>query len=215
MFFPKMCLGCGGEGRYVCEDCVAKVRLARPVCAYCQRFSINGSTHPNCSKDAGLDGQTSVWEYEGIIRKAILALKYKYATKVESELLWYLNKQLTEGFIPDFDSLVPIPLHWYRQNTRGFNQSVEVGKAIADHINKRFIPDLLIRIKRTRPQTELKRDERSLNLKGVFAINLKYQIPDSVILFDDVFTTGSTLKEATEVLKRGGVKKVWGLTIAR
>jgi ComF family protein len=176
---------------------------------------MNGTTHFNCLKEMGLDGQISVWEYEGIIRKAILALKYKYATKVESELLWYLKARLTEDIVPDTKTFVPIPLHWYRQNTRGFNQSVEVGKAIAEHLDKKFMPDLLLRVKKTRPQTELKRDERRSNLKGVFAMNSKYRIPDSVILFDDVFTTGSTLKEAAEVLKRAGVKQVWGLTIAR
>jgi predicted amidophosphoribosyltransferase len=67
----------------------------------------------------------------------------------------------------------------------------------------------------TASQVELKGDERRQNLKGGFAPNPKIQLPDSIRLFDDVFTTGSTIREAAKVLKRAVVKKVWALTIAR
>jgi predicted amidophosphoribosyltransferase len=81
----------------------------------------------------------------------------------------------------------------------------------------KFIPDLLIKNKSTASQVELKGDDRRQNLHGVFSLNPSYilsTIPN-ILLFDDVFTTGSTLREAAKVLKRAGVEKVWGLTIAR
>jgi ComF family protein len=219
LVFPKACLGCGFSGSYVCPDCVAKVRLAQPICSYCNRASIDGLTHVGCRKKLCLDGLFSIWEYEGVIRKAILALKYKYATEIASLLnklvVGRLKTPDSRYLIPDSAMLVPIPLHWHRQNVRGFNQSVEIGKSISEAMNWKFMPDLLIKKQSTISQTEISGDERCQNLKGVFVLDSRFQIPDSIILFDDVFTTGSTLKEATKVLKRAGVEKVWGLTIAR
>jgi competence protein ComFC len=223
LVFPKTCLGCGREGRYICSDCLAKVRLSKPICPYCEKASIDGFTHIKCAKKLGLDGLTSVWEYEGVVRKAVLSLKYKYSTEVGKELIsqlvnWLIgNKQA----VPGANCLVPVPLFWYRQNVRGFNQSIEVGKTVAAQIGWKFVPDLLIKRKSTISQVELKGDDRRQNLKGVFSLNPSYQLTNqlinqsSYVIFDDVFTTGSTLREAAKVLKRAGVEKVWGLTIAR
>lgn len=166
-----------------------------------------------------MDGLISVWDYEGIVRRAILSLKYKYATEVGRELTGYLtdwllnNKKLFTGV----SLLVPIPIHWHRENVRGFNQCEEIGKSISVAMNWKYTPDLLIKKQSTVSQVELGGEERSQNLKGAFAINPKYKLnkTSSVLLFDDVFTTGSTLKEATKILKMAGIEKVWGLTIAR
>ena len=213
--FPKNCLGCGKEGRYICKECIDKTPRAKGICPHCQHPSIDGVTHVNCQTKLGLNGLTSIWEYDGVVRKAILALKYKYATETGKELVEYLIDELKKLIIPDMLSLVPIPIYWHKQNTRGFNQSVELGGNIAENLRLKFVPDLLIKKISTPPQTELSGKERRQNLKGSFVLNSNFQIPDSVLLFDDVFTTGSTIFEATKVLKRAGVEKVWGLTIAR
>ena len=218
MIFPKTCLSCGKEGSYICLGCLGKVDLLKPVCPYCERPSIDGATHTKCQKKYGLDGLISIWEYEGVIRKAILALKYRYATEVGKELANRLAVSLSKVVIPKASHLIPIPIFWYRQNTRGFNQSVEIGRAVSVDLNIQFEPDLLIRKKPTVPQVELTGSARRKNLRGVFSVNSGYPlsvIPHSLFLFDDVFTTGSTLFEAAKTLKRAGVEKVWGLTIAR
>ena len=197
---------------------MAKVRFAKPVCPHCERASIDGVTHSKCAKKYGLDGLVSVWEYEGIIRKAILSLKYKYSTLVGQELTaCFIDQLLTRAPLVNAKALVPIPLYWYRENTRGFNQSVEIGKIVAAKMGWKFVPDLLIKKRPTISQVELKGNDRRQNLKGVFSLNSNYVLSTlySVLLFDDVFTTGSTLLEAVKVLKRVGVAKVWGLTIAR
>ncbi len=221
LVFPKKCLVCTREGKYLCPDCVGKISQAPPLCIYCKRSSIEGTTHTNCEKEYGLDGLISIWRYQGIIRKAILSLKYKYSTEVGHELTEYFIdriKKLDSRFIlKSSNVLTPIPLHWHKENVRGFNQSIEVGKKVATALCWKFIPNLLIKKQSTIPQAELGGEARRQNLKNVFVINpsLSSQTPHSVILFDDVFTTGSTLIEATKVLKRAGVVKVWGLTIAR
>jgi ComF family protein len=198
-----------------------KVKLLKPVCPYCEKVSIDGFTHAKCNKVYGLDGLTSVWDYDGVIKKAIQALKFKYSTEVGHELsanlVNVIKTQYTKYYIPNTGSLVPIPLYWHRENVRGFNQSIEVGKSVAGKMGWGFAPRLLIKKKPTTSQVELSVSERKQNLRGVFSISpgiLISQYPD-IILFDDVFTTGSTLKEAAKVLKRSGVKRVWGLTLAR
>ncbi|HUC94583.1 MAG TPA: ComF family protein [Candidatus Saccharimonadales bacterium] len=218
LIFPKTCLECKKEGKYLCDKCLVKAKILRPVCPYCEKASIDGFTHAKCRKKYGLDGLTSVWDYDGVIKKAIMALKYKYSTEVGKELSEnYIKELLTRSDLVRGGVLVPIPIHWYRENVRGFNQSVEIGEEVATKLNRKFIPDLLIKKKSTTPQATLSVAERKQNLEGVFTVNPHYDLNSMhfVLLFDDVFTTGSTLKEAAKVLKRSGVKKVWGLTIAR
>lgn len=217
LFFPKNCLGCGGEGKYICQECIKKVPLAQAICPFCKHPSIDGATHVNCQRKFGLDGLTSIWEYEGVMRKAILALKYKYATEIGKEVSEYVISSLARLVIPSVHNLVPIPIYWHKQNTRGFNQSIVLSGNIAENLRLKFIPDLLIKKVSTISQASLSGEERRKNLKGAFVLNSKYVLSTvhSVLIFDDVFTTGSTLFEATKVLKRGGIKKVWGLTIAR
>jgi ComF family protein len=216
LIFPKTCLGCGREGRYLCPICVDKIPRAPAICPYCQHPSIDGATHINCQRELSLDGLTSIWKYTGLIRKAIVALKYKYATEIGKEISEYTIDSFKSLVLPPVHNLIPIPVYWYKENIRGFNQSIELGGKLAENLRLKFVPDLLTKRIPTPPQTGLSRKERRKNLTGVFDVNPNYQILDSsYLLFDDVFTTGSTMFEATKALKRGGAKKVWGLTIAR
>jgi predicted amidophosphoribosyltransferase len=82
LIFPKTCLSCDSEGKYICENCLARVKVLSPVCPYCEKASIDGFAHAKCRKKYGLDGLTSVWKYDGIVKKAIQALKFKYSTEV-------------------------------------------------------------------------------------------------------------------------------------
>jgi len=228
ILFPKSCLGCGRSGGYICENCLSKVRTPKPVCPECLKPSIDGMTHTKCLRPLGLDGLISLWNYEGVVRKAILALKYKYAEEIAQELSQYAVEALETRnsfcLIPASPagrytsiSLVPIPLYWLRKNWRGFNQAEEIGKTISGGVGWKHEPNLLIRKKLKVPQTSLKRRERLSNVQGIFAVSLNIDISQypNIVLFDDVWTTGSTLKEVAKVLKRAGVKKVWGVTLAR
>lgn len=112
--------------------------------------------------------------------------------------------------------LTPVPLHPSRLRWRGFNQAELLGKMISTRLNIRFIPDLLIRKKPTRPQVELKGKQRQENIVDAFVISPHVSISSPrIIVFDDVWTTGATLRTCGAVLKRAGAKSVWGLTIAR
>lgn len=223
LVFPRNCLNCGKENGYIGSRCLSQVSKAISICPVCEKPSIDGATHSKCQTRLGIDGLTSVWVYEGVIRKAIVALKYKYATEIATDLATVSLSSLGHNasfWRHDSYTLVPIPMHWYRQNFRGFNQSQEIGKKVAKEMDWKFLPDLLIRKKLGTPQAGLDAQKRSKNIQGVFALNPSYSstnltIYPPIFLFDDVWTTGSTMKEAAKVLKRVGVLKVWGLTVAR
>jgi ComF family protein len=195
-----------------------KVKNPKDICPVCLRSTVKGFTHLRCKNSLGLGGLTCLWSYEGVVRKAIISLKYKYARDIARELSNYASEKLKKqaSLFPKDSVLVPVPLYWYKKNFRGFNQVEEVGRVLAKNLGWKFNPDLLIKRSSTPPQTELKKDERLLNLRGKFGLNRSYRLDSSLyILLDDVWTTGSTLREAAKVLKRQGAAKVWGLSLAR
>ncbi len=194
LIFPKKCLECGQSGKYICENCLKKI------------------------PPGGWTSKTvySIFKYEGVIRRAIIAFKYKYSTEIACELAEVCVKRLN-FLLPSDHCLVPVPLHWYRQNFRGFNQSEEVGKLVAKKMNWKHNTNLLIRTKSTTPQAQLTGSARRENLQGVFSLNPNIPVPKypNIVLFDDVLTTGSTLLEASRVLRAGGVGRILCLTIAK
>ena len=218
LFFPKHCLGCGQEGHYFCPDCRGEIQpLVVQICPVCQKPALQGQTHPYCRSEDSLDGLISCFFYEGMIKKAIVKLKYHFLTDLAEELV---ELMILFGPWPRFKKpiLVPIPLHPRRERWRGFNQSELLGKKLANHFGWQTRTDLLSRQRYTPPQMSLKGQERKTNIIKAFKINS--HLPDSIfksqlIVFDDVWTTGSTLKEAGKALKMAGFKNVWGLTVCR
>jgi|SRR3989344_5867628 len=218
LVFPKSCLNCGKSGCYICRLCLEKIGKPKQICIICEKASIDGVTHIKCKKTWGMDSMFSIWKYEGVIRKAIIGLKYKFASSIAGEVAECASAHLTSySILPKANYLlIPVPLHEFRKNWRGFNQAEEIGKRLSEKMGWEFSPSILIRKKLRMPQTMLKGKERLKNIQGVFSLNPNYQLPStSFILFDDVATTGSTMREAGKVLKRNGAKAVWGLTIAR
>mgnify|MGYP001602698024 CR=1 FL=1 len=193
LLFPKTCLECGAYGKYLCDNCVEKV--------------LDGTFDKN---------NFSIFKYKGVIRKAITTLKYKFATDIADELVEVCLTRLKSTKFKDV-LLIPIPLHRQRENWRGFNQAEILGEKLASEMNWKFLPDLLVRQKNTIPQVNLKGEARHKNLPGVFAINpnSRYNPECPTLLFDDVYTTGSTILEAKNTLRVAGFKQIYSLTIAR
>ncbi len=192
-FFPRKCLGCQTTGFYLCPQCAKKAELVPP------RKKKN---------------YISIWKYKGNIRKAIISLKYKFASEIANELARYVIKDLKKRTFPKNLILAPIPLHWRRKNWRGFNQSEEIGKIIAKEMKWDFDKDLLKRKVFTKPQVKFKGVEREENIKNAFKLSKPLSKEKTIILFDDVLTTGSTIREAIKTIKDEGGKEVWVLTLA-
>jgi len=222
--FPKRCVGCGKVGKYFCDRCTLKIRIINTneaICPVCEKPAIDGATHPKCKTKYTIDGLTSFFRYDGVVKKGIKAVKYRFVSDlakeftdlIPSSLLFELTKMRTNGL-----TIIPIPLHPSRLRYRGFNQAEILGKLVSVRLHIPMKTDILFRSRKTTPQVEMKdRKTRLKNMNNVFSkfLTIRLSCYPAVLLFDDVFTTGATMRSAAGILKRHGVKSVWGVTMAR
>lgn len=221
ILFPKFCFGCQREGEYLCQDCKSTLDFTTSFYCLCEKPKKipKPGKCKNC-KDKNLDGLYFPFSYKiPLIKNLIHNFKYDPFIK---ELAKPLADCLKDYFLlldqrPDFSDflVLPLPLHKSRLKWRGFNQAAEIGKYFCKNFNLKM-NDVLVKIKKTRPQTELDGKERLENIKGAFLVKNKKLIEDrKILLIDDVYTTGSTMEEAAKILKKFGAKEVWGLVLAR
>lgn len=234
LLYPRRCLSCGKFGQYICDHCLTETQfIDKDICPVCRKPAIDGKTHPKCQTRYSLDGLTSFFGYQGVIREAIKRIKYKpFAYDISKVLVSLVLERINEKdwlavIIRKNPVLVPIPLHRSRERVRGFNQAEILGKILAEKWDLQILPDLLIRTRKTKPQYELRGKERKKNVQKAFKINPNYQSQLSIInlpagkagcqflIFDDLWTTGVTMRTCGNLLKRAGAKSVWGLTMAR
>lgn len=146
--------------------------------------------------------------YEGILRE--LLLKHKFHNRLDAGLT--LARLLAAIYIPHEtkpDAVVPIPLHDSRLMQRGHNQSMLSAKLLAQKIERPLMPDLLRRTRATTPQATLSKKERQKNLSGAFTAAIPSPLRSKhILLVDDITTTGSTLRQATNTLLQGGAGSV-------
>ncbi len=221
LFFPKICCGCGKWGSYLCSKCIAQITQTELVCPNCERAAIGGKTHPLCQKKYGLDGLWSLGIYQGILRKAIQKLKYRFVQEMAEVLVNLMIEywaKYSPYFLQEIDQewvIIPVPLYQKRQNWRGFNQSTAMGQILSNSLGLAYC-DTLKRTRQTLPQVRLKSWQRRKNIKDAFSLTMNHELSTkNILLIDDVWTTGATLKECCYVLKKGGANKVWAITLAR
>lgn len=224
--FPKYCVNCKKLGAYLCADCFSYISFnTQELCLVCVRPSIDGLTHPGCRGRYAIDGAFSSIEYKGVVKK--LVYKFKYQPHL-ADLRTVLVDLFYEGLIQkeEFDRtyrgslvnlvLVSVPLHRSKLRTRGYNHAEILARGLSQKFN---LPcyNMLERIKNTRSQVGLKKDERKENVKDAFLVSSGQLFPKHLTIFlvDDILTTGSTLLSAANTLKRAGVKKVFGLALAK
>jgi ComF family protein len=119
------------------------------------------------------------------------------------------------NFLYQEDTVIAfVPAYKLRVNIKGFNQSEVIARDLGEKTGKEVV-DLLEKQKKNVSQTNLNREERKENVKGVFKVKDGVDTPSRVVLVDDVWTSGATMRECCRVLKKGGVKEVWGFTLAK
>ncbi len=191
-------------------------------------MAVGGQTHPICKKAFGLDGLWSLGIYGGSLKVAIQKLKYEpslvrdFAPILMDIFIEYWARY--QPFV--FDQIkadqgrdwtvIPVPLHWFRENKRGFNQSKLLAQLLSKDLGLDYSEGIK-RIRYTKSQVRLKGKQRKENISGAFEISQDYKLHPKpyVLLIDDVWTTGSTMRECGNILKRNGVRKVWAITLAR
>jgi len=227
-FFPPLCLSCGekllpGEG-FFCSRCHGAFEsLPLPLCPVCGAPLGNKSLEKNrCPKcPTGViyfDAAHAPLLYHGPVVDGILALKFhsrlELAAFFARILLYYIKMEMKT---PDFEGIVPVPLHYRRFYKRGYNQSEEIGRELSRYLDLPLWPEAVRRSRRTSPQTRLSTHaDRKKNVRRAFQPAFPEPVKDRhVLLLDDVYTTGSTLNECSRVLKDVGARKVTALTVCR
>jgi ComF family protein len=225
LLYPPKCLVCGGSGmEEVCHKCRKDFRaLTPPLCDRCGEM-ISAATAdtlcPSCATETSyhFTKARAAGIYDGLLRQAILNLKYGEKRRLAAPLGAYLAGFLTtRPFAPEpFDLLIPVPLHTARLQSRGFNQAALVAKEVGRALDLPVSENALHRTRRTKAQMRLNAAERARNIQGAFEVpNPSLVEGKSILLLDDVLTTLATTDECARVLMNAGAKRVHVVGIAR
>ena len=228
LLFPSRCLACQKDTssapvdeKPLCRDCFKKIPVNSGFfCPNCLNRSFDGNACQSCRGKSPLKRLLIASDYDNeIVKKIILAYKYDFIKDLSRPLSNLLIKYLAQLNFPidaNF-TLIAVPLHKKREKYRGFNQSAMLAELLAEHFKLPILNDVLIRGRDTQPQTEcVHPKERKENIRGAFECARPEEVKGKkIILVDDVLTTGATLRECAQVLRRAGAKEIWGLAAAK
>ncbi len=216
LLFPKWCLGCGREGDYLCRACREQLSaVAPPICEVCGRPLPGPGACPNC---AGLtlatDGIRAPFLFGGLVRRAVHEFKYNNLRGLAPVLAGFLHDCLKQNGLHG-DILVPVPLHRRRLRERGYNQAGLLARELGRLTGLPVVDDILVRKGYTVPLARTAGvEERRDRVRDAFAAPGGQAMGKSVILIDDVSTSGATMSAAATALKQAGAVTVTGLAVA-
>ncbi len=219
LVYPTYCAGCGRHGHVFCPACVQSlVRIDEAVsCPVCGRTVGTASVCGECMMHRKPFEQGHFgFSYEGPLREAIHAFKFQGRKDVGRTLVRMLKNSVVP-LGPLFDVIVPMPVTEKRLKERGFNQSYIIGEEIATMTDKPLIYSVLRKVRDTRDQYTLSKDERKRNIRGAFAVvhGQRDISRKNVLLVDDLYTTGNTAAEAASALRRAKATSVVLFALAR
>ena len=207
------CLLCGAQtGREpLCAPCTGELPALVESCPRCALPSPAGAVCGTClNRSPHFDATLALWRYEFPCDRLVQALKYR----AQLALAGFFDRSLASQPLPEFDVILPMPLHPKRLAERGFNQALEIARRLAWDLGKPIEPRGVLRVRNAPPQTELPYEERAKNVRGAFFCKVDLS-GARVAVLDDVMTTGATLNELARVLKRAGATRVENFVIAR
>ncbi len=202
LIFPATCGNCGRVDYRFCAACLLELE------------QLDLDTSPSSLEDsAGLNALIATGKHQSLLGRAVQAFKYEGARELARPLADRLIKTLqrTDWQI---DAVAPVPLFADREAERGYNQSSLLSQQIVATTGFKHSVDCLKRIRDTRQQARLSQAERLLNVRAAFAANEDLR-GRSVLLVDDVATTGSTLRECANALRAKGAAAVYGIVVSR
>ncbi len=227
LVFPYRCIVCRKylERKYLCQKCLNSLPIKKQYeCIGCKRPTPLGKTCTFCREENKVDQLLIVSDFKNYeVASVIKLFKYRFLVDLAeplgilaSKYLDHIAKRDHFSIIQSDPLLVPVPLHKTREYSRGFNQAELISRLIARRYRLDVI-SALTRNARGTPQAQLQdRPERLYNVQGLYSCNQPESVQGrSVVLVDDVCTTGSTLNECARVLKEAGAGHVAALVIAR
>jgi ComF family protein len=218
--YCSLCSASTNSARELCHACEGELPWLDKACPQCGielPDSIDGQVCGAClSKTPPFSRCIAPFRYEFPIRELINAIKFngqlRYSKLLSELLLEQLLATYQHTSLPE--CLIPVPLHWRRLQQRGFNQAQQIARPIARGLGIPIKPGLVKRARLTTSQQSLDRKQRLKNLRGAFTAKLPFPY-QRVALVDDVFTTGVTLTELSNTLKKAGVKEIHCWCLAR
>ncbi|NMG02118.1 ComF family protein [Azoarcus taiwanensis] len=212
---PRVCFLCGGhgDGQRLCPACVAGLP-EKPVahCPVCALPSVDDIVCGRCQRDPpAFDATIALHLYVFPMDRMVQALKYRGDLSVAA----YFGRELSNALpYPNYDLVVPMPLHVRRLRERGFNQAVEIARHLGRAHGLRLGSGTVRRVVDTPPQADLPWRERKANMRGAFACDTSLD-GQRVLVIDDVMTTGASLDALARSLKAAGAAQVDNLVVAR
>lgn len=203
--YPNLCGICGKRiiyNRFTCEICTSILKCYKE-----RKFK-------SYDENIYYDYMLNLFEYRGIIKKQICKFKFnneKYIGKTFSKIL---SKRILELNL-NFDIIIPVPISKNRYKERGYNQSKILALQLVKDFKKRYYNNVLVKVKDNKRQSKLNLEARQSNVVGVYKIkNINLIKNKTILLIDDICTTGATVNECAKVLKLSGAKSVMVATIA-
>jgi ComF family protein len=219
LLLPPRCEVCGTlQEPIICEPCwLACTPITAPICRQCglpldPLARTTGYCVDCLDAPPPFDAARAAGIYAGALRRAIHVYKYEMVRALARPLAEFIVEHVTLPF--PLDCLCPVPLHPARQRMRGFNQSHLLAERLGSAWRLPVETGLLQRVRDTAPQMQLPPEERRTNIRGAFTADAAAR-HRGIGLVDDVFTTGSTLRECSRMLKHAGAERVLVLTLAR
>ncbi len=222
LVYPRRCPVCDGVvnpfGGLVCEACKLKFRyIEGPVCLKCGK-RIQAAEQEYCSDCANrkhlFDSGKALFDYKNV-SDSLYRFKYKgrqeyaaYYAQCMAGKLGAWMKSLNA------DALVPVPIHKSRRRTRGYNQAEVLARELGNLLGIPVRTDLIQRTRKTAPMKDLSASERQINLKKAFKIRRNDVKLSTIIIIDDIYTTGSTIDNMSYELRRAGIKRIYFATLA-
>lgn len=211
VIFPPTCEICGKVGTYLCDECYKELK----------KYEIPNQKNNYDYYDNESNSKFFLYKYEGKVRE--LLISYKFNDKAYLSNLFEKNiikNKKACNFLKSCDIITPVPLHRKRKLERGYNQSELIAKRIVKELQKivniKFDNKILIKQKNTKPQSLKNLEQRIEDVRGIYKFNKAKNINGKqIIIFDDIYTTGSTCKECRKVLYEAGASKVSIFCIAR
>lgn len=207
LIYPPVCGICDKiNKKNLCKKCELKIK----------KYEINKIE--DCRKDKlkYFDYHIKIFRYENIIRDKIIDYKFNekaYLYKTFEKMI--LKTKKTYSFLKKYDIILYVPMFKKHKLIRGYNQSELIARKISDTLGITLEKNNLAKVINTKKQSTLTKSERERNVKNAFKLKNPEKIKDKkIILFDDIYTTGSTVNECSKILKKAGAAEIVILTIA-
>ena len=215
--FPPVCLACGSRTdncrRTVCDPCLSSIVLVH------KGDPVYRLARARLARGGAVADLVSVWYFgkESALRILVHHLKYGGMTRIGKELGEKLGEVILRSGTDRYDAIVPVPLHRAKLRERGYNQSEHIAHGVASVTRKPILENVIVRARFTPSQTTLTVPERRTNMTGAFQVPPRRRrdvAGKTLLLVDDVITTGATLHACASELRNAGAREVIACALA-